>query len=99
VRQYEGMFILDTVETSETVDDIIKAIGGLIEDSKGKVISEQKLDRRGFARVADKKNSGGYYFSLIFEMDPGALVEFKSILAKRKDVFRVQITLSQHVSV
>ena len=99
MRQYEGMFILDTVEASETVDEIIKAIGGLIEGSKGKVINEQKLDRRGFARVADKNNSGGYYFSLIFEMDPGALVEFKSTLAKRKDVFRVQITLSQTVSV
>ena len=99
MRQYEGMFILDTVETSESVDDIIKAIGGLIEEFKGKVINEQKLDRRGFARVADKKNSGGFYFSLIFEMDPGSLVEFKSILAKRKDVFRVQITLSPNVAV
>tara|TARA_B100001123_G_scaffold447019_1_gene603224 strand:+ start:254 stop:553 length:300 start_codon:yes stop_codon:yes gene_type:complete len=93
VRQYEGLFILDTVGTTEGVDDIIKAIGGLVDEAGGKVANEQKLDRRGFARIADKKNSGGFYVSLIFDMEPDALLGFKSALAKRKDVFREQITL------
>ena len=99
MRQYEGLFILDTIETTESVDDIIKAIGGLIGEAGGKVINEQKLDRRGFARVADKKNSGGFYVSLIFDMAPEQLAGLKTALAKRKDVFRVQITIAPSVTV
>ena len=99
MRQYEGLFILDTVETAESVDDVIKAIGGLVDEAGGKVTNEQKLDRRGFARITDKKNSGGFYVSLIFDMEPEALGGFKTVLAKRKDVFRVQITLAPSVAV
>ena len=94
MRHYEGLFILDTVETTESVDDIIKAIGNLIVKAGGKVSGEQKLDRRGFARVANKKQSGGFYVSLMFDMEPEALLELKTTLSKRSDVFRVQITLS-----
>ncbi len=98
MRQYEGLFILDTVETTESVDDIIKSIRALIDEVGGKVTNEQKLDRRGFARITDKKNSGGFYVSLIFDMEPDALTGFKATLAKRKDVFRVQITLALNVT-
>lgn len=94
MRHYEGLFILDTVATTESVDDIIKAIGKLIGKAGGKVLGEQKLDRRGFARIADKKHSGGFYVSLMFDMEPEGLAEFKSTLGKRSDVFRAQITLS-----
>ena len=94
MRHYEGLFILDTVATTESVDDIIKAIGKLIGKAGGKVNGEQKLDRRGFARIADKKHSGGFYVSLMFDMEPEALGEFKSVLGKRSEVFRVQITSS-----
>ena len=94
MRHYEGLFILDTVGTTESIDDIIKAIGELIGKAGGKVIGEQKLDRRGFARTANKKHSGGFYVSLMFDMEPKALGEFKTTLGKRGDVFRVQITLT-----
>lgn len=94
MRHYEGLFILDTVGTTESVDDIIKAIGVLIGKTGGKVIGEQKLDRRGFARIADKKHSGGFYVSMIFDMEPEALREFKTALVKHGNVFRAQITLT-----
>ena len=63
MKQYEGLFILDTDTSGATVDDIIKAIGELIKEAGGNVTNEQKLDRRSFARVADKKHSGGFYVS------------------------------------
>ncbi len=40
MRHYEGLFILDTVATTESVDDIIKAIGKLIGTAGGKVLGE-----------------------------------------------------------
>ena len=94
MRHYEGLFILDTVGTTESADDIIKAIGELITKGGGKVTGEQKLDRRGFARIADKKHSGGFYVSMMFDMEPEALREFKTTMGKRGDIFRVQITLT-----
>ena len=94
MRHYEGLFILDTVGTTESIDDIIKAISELIGKAGGKVTGEQKLDRRGFARIANKKHSGGFYVSLMFDMEPEALGEFKTTLGKRGDIFRVQITLT-----
>tara|TARA_B100000035_G_C20659412_1_gene404593 strand:- start:168 stop:467 length:300 start_codon:yes stop_codon:yes gene_type:complete len=97
VKQYEGLFILDTDTSGATVDDIIKAIGELIKEAGGKVTNEQKLDRRSFARVADKKHSGGFYVSLHFELEAGALEGFRLALRKREEVFRTQITLADPV--
>ena len=94
MKQYEGLFILDTQDSAESVDTIIEALGGLIGKSGGKVLNEQKMDRRSFARVANKKNSGGFYVNLVFEMEPGGLKEFSATLRKRPEVFRVQITLA-----
>ena len=94
MKQYEGLFILDTQDSAEGVDTIIQAIGELIGKSGGKVLNEQKMDRRSFARVANKKNSGGFYLNLVFEMEPGGLKEFSAALRKRPEVFRVQITLA-----
>ena len=94
MKQYEGLFILDTQDSADGVDAIIEALGGLIGKSGGKVLNEQKMDRRSFARVANKKNSGGFYVNLVFEMEPGGLEEFRAALHKRPEVFRVQITLA-----
>ena len=99
MKQYEGLFILDTQDSAEGVDAIIKALGELIDSSGGKVLNEQKMDRRSFARVANKKNSGGFYVNLMFEMEPGGFAEFKAALRKRPEVFRVQITLANAAAV
>lgn len=92
MNHYEGLFILDTADSTDSVDAIIKALGTLISDTGGKVKAENKLDRRAFARVADKKHTGGFYMSLNFDLEPGKLDELRAALAKRSDVFRVQIT-------
>ena len=94
MKQYEGLFILDTQDSAEGVDAIIKALGELIDSSGGKVLNEQKMDRRSFARVANRKNSGGFYVNLVFEMEPGGLEEFRTDLGNRPEVFSVQITLA-----
>ncbi len=99
MKQYEGLFILDTQDSAESVDGIVQALGVLIGKSGGKVLNEQKMDRRSFARVANKKNSGGFYVNLVFEMEPGGLEEFRVNLRKRPEVFRVQITLANTMPV
>lgn len=58
----------------------------------GKVETEQKLDRRAFARVANKKVTSGFYVNLIFSLPPAALTELRDELKHREDVFRMLIT-------
>jgi len=92
VKAYEGLFILDTEDSATGVDGIIESVGTLISEAGGKVLKEQKLERKAFARVANRKHTGGFYVSLIFEMEPGQLKDFNTALAKRPEVFRAQIT-------
>ena len=68
MKEYEGLFILDTEDSATGVDGIIRDVGALI----GK--------------------AGGFYVSLIFEMEPSQLKDFNTVLAKRPEVFRAQIT-------
>ena len=92
MKEYEGLFILDTEDSATGVDGIIENVGTLISEAGGKVLKEQKLERKAFARVANRKHTGGFYVSLIFEMEPGQLKDFNTALAKRPEVFRAQIT-------
>ena len=92
MKAYEGLFILDTEDSATGVDGIIESVGTLISEAGGKVLKEQKLERKAFARVANRKHTGGFYVSLIFEMEPGQLKDFNTALAKRPEVFRAQIT-------
>ena len=83
---------MDTEDSASGVDGIVRDIGALIGKAGGKVRKEQKLERRAFARVSNRKHTGGFYVSLIFDLDPAQLGEFQAALGKNPNVFRTQIT-------
>lgn len=92
MKRYEGLFILDTAGKEETLKDSIDKISAEITAAGGKVETVQKMDKRNFARVADKKHNAGHYVNVIFESEPGALDQLKHRLAMNPDVFRVIFT-------
>ena len=92
MKRYEGLFILDTAGKEEGLKDTIDKISSDITAVGGKVETVQKMDKRSFARVADKKYGGGFYVNFIFESDPSALDQLKHRLAMNGDVFRVLFT-------
>jgi len=92
VRRYEALFILDTAGSSDDPTKLIESVKKYITKAGGKVEAEQKLDKRPFARVADKKHTAGYYVNLIFNCDPKALPAMEEAFAESAVVFRVQIT-------
>ena len=92
MKRYEGLFILDTAGKEETIKDTIDKISSEIASAGGKVETVQKMDKRSFARVADKKNSAGFYVNVIFESQPAALDQLKHRFAMNADVFRVLFT-------
>lgn len=92
MKRYEGLFILDTAGKEETIKDTIDKISAEITAQGGKVETVQKMDKRAFTRVADRKYTSGFYVNIIFEAPPGAVQQLKHRLTVTEDVFRVIVT-------
>lgn len=92
MKRYEGLFILDTAGKEETIKDTIDKISAEIASLGGKVETVQKMDKRSFMRVANKKHSAGFYVNVIFECQPSMIDQLKRRFAMNGDVFRILFT-------
>jgi ribosomal protein S6 len=92
VKRYEGLFILETSGKEEGIKDTIDKISSEITSAGGKVETVQKMEKKSYARVADKKHTAGYYVNVIFESEPGVVAQLKSRFATNEEVFRVMFT-------
>ena len=94
MKRYEGLFILNLAGREEGVKDALDKISAEIESAGGKVETVQKMDKKNFARVADKKHNAGFYANVIFT-GPSAIVgQLRAKFALNEEVFRVLFTLS-----
>ena len=89
MKRYEGLFILNTAAKEEGVKEIIDHISNDITAAGGKVETVQKMDKRPFSRIADKKHTSGFYVNIIFEAGPTAVAQLRQKFAMHNDVFRV----------
>jgi ribosomal protein S6 len=92
VKRYEGLFILETAAKEEGLKDSIDKISAEITSAGGKVETVQKMDKRSYARVANKKHSAGWYVNVIFESNPSVIDQLKHRFAMNEEVFRVLFT-------
>ena len=92
MKRYEGLFILETAAKEEGLKETIDKISAEITSAGGKVETVQKMDKRNFVRVADKKHNSGFYVNIIFESEPAGLDQLKHRLAMNGEVFRVLIS-------
>ncbi len=92
MKRYEGLFILDTAAKEEGIKDTIDRISAEITNLGGKLETVQKMDKKSFSRVANKRHSAGFYVNIIFEGQPSLLPQLKRRFAMNEDVFRVMFT-------
>jgi ribosomal protein S6 len=92
VKRYEGLFILNTAAKEDGIKDTIDKVSAEITQAGGKVETVQKMDKRSFSRVADKKHGAGFYVNIIFESAPQALAALEHRFTMSEDVFRVMFT-------
>jgi ribosomal protein S6 len=92
VKRYEGLFILETAAKEEGLKEAIDKISAEITAAGGKVETVQKMDKKNFSRVADKKHSAGHYVNVIFESQPGVLDQLRHRFAMNPEVFRILFT-------
>ncbi len=89
MKRYEGLFILNTAGREEGIKEMIDKISAEITSVGGKIETVQKMDKRPFSRVADKKFSSGFYVNVIFEGQPSTIAQLHSRFALNEEVFRV----------
>jgi ribosomal protein S6 len=94
VKRYEGLFILNTAGKEEGVKDALDKISAEIEAAGGKVETVQKMDKKSFARVADKKHNAGFYANVIFTGSSAIISQLRTKFALNEEVFRVLFTLA-----
>ena len=92
MKRYEGLFIFDTAGKEEGLKDTIDKISAEITNAGGKVETVQKMDKRNFSRVANKKHNAGFYVNVIFESQPATLDQLKHKFAMNSEVFRVMFS-------
>ena len=94
MKRYEGLFILNLAGREEGMKDALDKISTDISAAGGKVETVQKMDKKSFARVADKKHSSGFYANIIFAGAPAIIKQLHAKFSLNDEVFRVLFTES-----
>jgi ribosomal protein S6 len=94
VKRYEGLFILNTAGKEDGIKDALDKISDEITALGGKVETVQKMERKAFTRIADKRHTGGFYANVIFAAPAAALATLRSKFTLNEEVFRVLFTES-----
>jgi ribosomal protein S6 len=94
VKRYEGLFILNNAAKEEGIKDTIDKISADITAAGGRVETVQKMEKKPFSRVADKKYNSGFYVNFIFESNPSAIAQLRKHLALNDEVFRALFTIA-----
>jgi len=94
MKKYEGLFILNLAGREEGVKDALDKISNDITAVGGKIETVQKMERKAFARIADKRHSAGFYANVIFDAAPDMIAQLQKKFALNEEVFRVLFTLA-----
>lgn len=94
MKRYEGLFILNSTAKEDGIKDTLDKISADIAAAGGKVETVQKMDRKNYARIADKKHTAGFYANVIFTSAPAAIAALRNKFALNEEVFRVIFTHS-----
>ncbi len=94
MKRYEGLFILNTAGKEEGVKDALDKISTDIVAAGGKVETVQKMEKKAFSRIADKKHSAGFYANIIFAGTPAIIAQLHAKFSLNEEVFRVLFTES-----
>ncbi|MSU34650.1 MAG: 30S ribosomal protein S6 [Pedosphaera sp.] len=89
VKRYEGLFILNLAGKEEALKDAVDKVSAEITAAGGKIEAVQKMDKKSFVRVANKRNTAGHYVNVVFEAPPAVLTVLQTKFQHVAEVFRV----------
>jgi ribosomal protein S6 len=92
VKRYEGLFILNLAGKEEGLKEAVDRVAAEISAVGGKVETIQKMDKKAFARVADRRVSSGHYVNVIFEAKPSSILDLQKRIQHSEEIFRALFT-------
>jgi ribosomal protein S6 len=92
VKKYEGLFILNTAGKEEGIKEMIDRLTAEINSVGGRVETVQRMEKRPFTRVANKRFNSGFFVNFIFDIEPSSLPQLKHRFDLNDEVFRVLFT-------
>jgi len=93
MKKYEGLFILNLSGKEEGVKDALDKISTDITAAGGQIETVQKMEKKAFARIADKRHSSGFYANVIFAGTPTIVAALTKKFSLNEEVFRVLFSL------
>lgn len=92
MKRYEGLFILDLAGREDGLKDAVDKVTAEITAAGGKVETVQKMEKKQFARVANRKHNAGHYVNVVFEAKAGSIGKLQAKFGLTDEVFRVLFT-------
>ena len=96
-KLYEGMFLVDSVETESDWEGVNKAIKKVLKKAKADVVSLEKWDNRRLAYDVDGKNRGTYVLCY-FEAPGEGITEIERSVQLSESIMRVLILSAERMS-
>ncbi len=89
MKRYEGLFILNLAGKEDGLKEAVDRVTAEITTLGGKVETVQKMDKKPFARVADKRHTGGHYVNVLFAAAPTVIEQLNTKFRHSDEVFRI----------
>jgi ribosomal protein S6 len=93
MKKYEGLFILNLSGKEDGAKDALDKISNEIVAAGGKVETVQKMDRKAFSRIADKRHTSGFYANVIFAGTPTIVSQLQKKFSMNEEIFRTLFTI------
>ena len=92
-KKYEGVYILSDSIKAEALDAAKDNVKADIQKAGGTILTDKPLERRAFARPM-RKQHGGHYLWVLFEIDTDKVAAMKHRHALDTNLFRNMITVA-----
>ena len=92
MKKYEGLFILNLAGKEDGVKEAVDRVTAEITALGGKLENIQKMDKKPFARIADKRHTAGHYVNVVFEAVPATVAQLRAKFRHSDEVFRILFT-------
>lgn len=96
-KLYEGMFLVDSVETESGWEGVNKDIKKVLKKAKADIVSLEKWDNRRLAYDVDGKNRGTYILCY-FEAPGEGIKEIERSVQLSESIMRVLILSTERMS-
>lgn len=88
LRNYRATFILDNRGKEDSIEQMIGEVKNEITGLQGEISQVNDLGKRDFARVTDRKMTGGFYVQIDFRAPAGVTTQLHDRLRLNHNVYR-----------